>query len=104
MAENPQNPVDLNAIVGTGPYRFKGTLESPADAEARLVEEAKAADYKRLERSRIVWFALAMVFLFFVFCIYLYVIGSADDRKWSLAILTSIITGILTYTFRPRLD
>jgi hypothetical protein len=99
-----ENPIDLNVVRDDPRYRVKVGVESTEESAARIQEDAKAADYKRQERSKVMWFALGMVLLFCSFCVFLYVKGSVDDKKWSLTVLASIITGIVTYAFRNRPD
>jgi fatty acid desaturase len=97
-----ENPIDLNVVRDDPRYRVKVGVESTEESAARIQEDAKAADYKCQERSKVMWFG--MVLLFCSFCVFLYVKGSVDDKKWSLTVLASIITGIVTYAFRNRPD
>jgi cation transport ATPase len=79
-------------------------FESTEEATARRHEASEQAKHKRKERLIILWFALAMVFGFSVWCIYVYVTGSADDKKWAQTIVASICTGLLTYAVGHRND
>jgi hypothetical protein len=79
-------------------------VESTDEARARRDEASKQADHKRKERSIILWFALAMVFGFSVWCIYVYLTGSVDDKKWAQTIVASICAAFLTYAVGRRND
>jgi cation transport ATPase len=98
--------LNLNAVKDDDRYRLKGQFEPAEDAEAKRQEDAKAAEHehKRLERLIILSFALVMVFLFSALCVFLYLTGSVDDKKWSLATLASIISATLGYAFGSRKD
>jgi hypothetical protein len=66
-------PVEVNALIRDAPkYSVKGQFESIEDSEAKRLEDAKAADYKRSERFMIVCFTLVMLLLFSGFCVFLY--------------------------------
>jgi hypothetical protein len=98
VAENAQIPVDLSAIRGN--YNFKGGFESPEDAEAKRREDAENARHKRRERFIVVCFTLIMVSLIFLGCFYEYATGSADDKKWSGALIAGICGSFVGYVVR----
>jgi hypothetical protein len=104
-------------LYSTTDVLLKALTEPPAaEAKAKREEEARAAehkrqqevkdaDYKRKERFALVCFALVALSIFFGLCFFVYLKGSVEDKKWSLATLAGIVTWIITYTFgRPRTD
>jgi len=105
VAEAPLNLQDLLKDRKYGDLT-ESTLhvESTEEAAARRQEASKQADHKRMERSIILGFALLMVLGFSVWCIYVYLTGSVDDKKWAQSIVFSICTGFLTYAVGRRND
>ena len=79
-------------------------VESTEEAAARRHEASEQAKHKRKERLTILWFALMMVFGFSVWCFYVYVTGSVDDKKWAQTIVASICAAFLTYAVGRRND
>lgn len=101
MAEPPVNLLDR--LKGPKYDLTESTLhvESSEEAAAKRHEASEQAKYKRKERLIILCFALVMVVVFFVGCIYVYLTGSVDDKKWAQTIAASNCTGLLTYALRP---
>jgi hypothetical protein len=101
-------PLDLEDLLKDRKYGdlTESTIhvESSDEARARRDEASKQADHKRKERSALLRFALVMVFGFSVWCIYVYVTGSVDDKKWAQTIVASICAAVLTYAVGRRND
>ena len=85
-------PVDLRDLIKDPKY-VNATVESAEDAAARRQEKSEMARHKRYVHFIILIFALVIVFLIFLGCVYEYQIGSADDKKWVGAIIVSFGTG-----------
>jgi hypothetical protein len=103
VAEPPLNLQDLLKDRKYGDFtELTIHVESTEEAVARRQEASDQAKHKRKERSIILWFALAMVLGFSVWCFYVYVTGSVDDKKWAQTIVASICTGFLTYAVGHR--
>ena len=98
-----ENPIDLGDLIKDPKY-INATIESAEDAAARRQEKSELARHKRSVHLIILIFALVLVFLIFLGCIYEYQVGSADDKKWAGAVIVSFGTGLLGYIVGQRLD
>jgi hypothetical protein len=100
----PEEPLNLGEIVKDPKYSSTLIVESPEEAAARRDEAAQKAKHKRTVHFVILTFALVMVFLIFLGCIFEFQTGSVDDKKWAGAIVASICTAFLGFVAGQRLD
>lgn len=94
--------VDLDRVAQNRHFETRETHESEADAQARREREAALAE---LERRKVWWtfvFALLLVATTFVGCLYLFVTGSPDDKKWSAGLMSAIVSGLVGYLVGAR--
>jgi hypothetical protein len=103
MADDP-GKFDLNEIARAGKHASTHLFEPPAEAEAKRIEAAEKSKYKRKVHFVTLIFALFMVFLFAAGCVYEYVTGSVDDKKWAGAIVASICSAFLGFVVAQRLE
>jgi hypothetical protein len=97
-----ENPLDLGDLSEDPKYDVR--IESNEEAAARRLQVAEKAKHKRLVNLIILIFALLMVLIIFVGCIYEFATGSVDDKKWAGAIVASICSAFLGFVGGQRLD
>jgi hypothetical protein len=93
-------PVAKNPLEDLGDFKgpeYDVRIESNEEASARRIESAKDAEHKRRVHIIVLGFALAMVAVIFLGCIYEFATGSVDDKKWAGAVVASICASFLTY-------
>jgi hypothetical protein len=93
-----ENPFDLGEIIKDPKYDVR--IESNEEASARRTESAKDAEHKRIVHLIVLIFALAMVALIFLVCLWEFFTGSEDDKKWAGAVVGTICASFLTYVAR----
>ena len=99
MASAPQAPLlDLSTVVRNDhKYEVSASYEPPEDATARRKKEDADASQTRLIRLILVVFSLAVVAVIVAGCVYAFVTGSADDKKWAAGIVSAIASGLVGY-------
>ena len=96
---NTEPKFDLNNLSGMN-QKYTVNLsntESPEDGSARRELDAAAATHQRKIQFAIVLFALFIASIIFIGCVVIFATGSADDKKWSAGIITSIASGLIGF-------
>lgn len=91
------NQFNLDDLPKGNKFALHLESDTPEDAVARRQEKAEEAGHKRKVNTIILNFALLMVFLIFVGCIYEFATGSADDKKWAGAVVSGICAAFLGF-------
>lgn len=86
--------VDLNEVISRHRWDLKANYESEADAEARRMQEAAHAAWEREKARWLFRFSLGLILLVFCGSLYLFVVGTADDKKWAAALISGITSGL----------
>ena len=98
-----KEPIDFNALVSLARQRnllVSFPSETPEDAEARHQQEAEAATHNRRIHFLKIVFALCLLAIAFLWCIYMASTGSADDKKWAQSVAFAIVTGVIGYAMK----
>lgn len=98
MADSQLN---LSHLIGQNQQNHKYDVrlnnEPAEDADARRVQEAQDADLRRKKDFILFCVALMLTVVIFLGCIYLFVIGNPDDKKWAAGIVSSIVSDLVGY-------
>ncbi len=78
-------------------YELSVSNETSEDAAARRSKETADAELKRKMTYALFCFALLIVGIIFVGCIYTFAIGTADDKKWAAGIVSAIASGLVGF-------
>ncbi|WP_024299731.1 hypothetical protein [Methylomicrobium lacus] len=103
MSESTQenggnSPINLSQIVGRDHrYELSVNNETPEDAAARRAQEMADADMKRKMTFALFWFALLIVGVVFIGCVYTFSIGMPEDKKWAAGIVSAIASGLVGF-------
>jgi hypothetical protein len=91
-------PINLSQIVG-GDHKYELSVsnETPEDASARRTKETADAELKRKMTYTLFCFALLIVSVVFVGCVYTFATGAADDKKWAAGIVSAIASGLVGF-------
>ncbi len=90
--------LNLGQLAGTDhKYELSLSNESPEDAQARREQEAAEAELRRKMAFGVFLLALAMTAVVFVGCVYVFVNGIPDDRKWAAGIVSAMASGLVGY-------
>lgn len=98
--EKPTIPtvVDISKLVEEGHlYDLKMHNESEEDAVARREKDAADAALKRKMSFVLFLFSLATVSTIFLGCLYTVIVGSQEDKKWAVGIITAISSGLIGF-------
>ena len=91
-------PIDLSQIVDRDHrYELSVSNETSEDAAARGAQEMADADLKRKMAYALFWFALSLVGVVFVGCVYIFSTGTAEDKKWAAGIVSAIASGLVGF-------
>ena len=96
MSDKP--PIDIGELARSG-HRYEVNLnnETPEDAEQRRVQESADAALRRRMTFTIFCFALAITAIVFAACLFVFVDGSPDDKKWATGVISAITSGLVGY-------
>jgi O-antigen/teichoic acid export membrane protein len=90
--------LNLGQVMATGAkYALSFSNESTEDALARRIQEANELDHRRKIQFCLFIFALAVTGIVFAGSIYVFIIGSPDDKKWAAGVVSSIASGLIGY-------
>lgn len=90
--------INLGQIVGKDhKYELSVNNETPEDAAARRLMETADAELKRKMTYTLFCFALLLVVIVFVGCVYTFAIGTVDDKKWASGIVSAISSGLVGF-------
>ena len=90
--------INLGQIVGKDhKYELSVSNETPEDAAARRSKETADAELKRKMTYALFCFALLIIGIVFVGCVYTFAIGAADDKKWAAGIVSAIASGLVGF-------
>lgn len=93
-----EQQINLGQIVGTGhKYELSVNNESPEDAIARRANETAESGLKRKMSFALFCFSLVVVGIVFCGCVYVFVTGSPDDKKWAAGIVSAIASGLVGF-------
>ena len=96
MRGEPQ--INLGQIVGKDhKYELSVSNETPEDAADRRSKEMADAELKRKMTYALFCFALLIIGIVFVGCIYTFATGMADDKKWAAGIVSAIASGLVGF-------
>ncbi|MDD2800519.1 MAG: hypothetical protein PHC94_01395 [Methylobacter sp.] len=91
-------PINLSQIVGKDHrYELSVSNESQEDATARRSQEMADADMKRKMTFALFYFALLIVGVVFVGCVYTFSNGASEDKKWAAGIVSAIVSGLIGF-------
>jgi hypothetical protein len=92
------SPINLNQIVGRDHrYELSVNNETPEDAEARRGQAMADAQMKRKMTFALFCFALLIVGVIFMGCIYTFATGTPEDKKWAAGIVSAIASGLVGF-------
>lgn len=90
--------INLGQIVGKDHrYELSVSNETPEDAAARRTREIAEAELKRKMSYSLFCFALFVVGVVFSGCVYVFAIGTVDDKKWAAGIVSAIASGLIGF-------
>ncbi len=90
--------INLGQIVGKDhKYELSVSNETPEDATARRAREMAEAELKRKMTYSLFCFALLVVGVVFGGCVYVFVVGTVDDKKWAAGIISAIASGLIGF-------
>lgn len=90
--------INLGQIVGKDhKYELSVSNETSEDAAARRLKDAADAELKRKMAYTLFRFALFIVVVVFVGCVYIFAVGSVDDKKWAAGIVSAIASGLVGF-------
>jgi membrane protein YqaA with SNARE-associated domain len=93
-----ERQINLGQVVGKDhKYELSVSNETPEDAAARRSKETADAELKRKMTYLLFWFALVIVGVVFVGCVYTFASGAADDKKWAAGIVSAIASGLVGF-------
>jgi len=93
-----EQEINLGQIVGKNhQYQLSVSNESPEDAHARRAKEAAESALKRKITFGLFLFALVVIAVVFVGCIYVFATGTPDDKKWAAGIVSAIASGLVGF-------
>lgn len=94
----PEQQINLGQIVGNDhKYELSVSNESPEEGIARRTREAADADLKRKMTFGLFLFALTVTGTVFAGCVYVFAIGTVDDKKWAAGIVSAIASGLVGF-------
>ncbi|MEN9868532.1 MAG: hypothetical protein RL748_4122 [Pseudomonadota bacterium] len=91
--------IDLGQLAQNN-HRYELSLsnnETEQDGSARRALEAAAAAHQRRIQFAVVLFAMAVSSVVFAGCVFAFVTGTPDDKKWAAGILGSIASGLIGF-------
>ncbi len=90
--------INLGQIVGKDhKYELSVSNETSEDAAVRRSKEIADAELSRKMTYALFCFALLIVSIIFVGCIYTFATGEADDKKWAAGIVSAIASGLVGF-------
>ena len=90
--------INLSQIVGKDhKYELSVSNETQEDAAARRSKETADAELKRKMTYALFCFALLIIGIVFVGCVYTFATGAADDKKWAAGIVSAIASGLVGF-------
>lgn len=90
--------INLGQIVGKNhKYELSVSNETSEDAVARRSKEAAEAQLKRKMTYTLFCFALLVVGVIFLGCVYTFATGAAEDKKWAAGIVSAIASGLVGF-------
>ncbi|MBS3954609.1 MAG: hypothetical protein KGZ88_16780 [Methylomicrobium sp.] len=90
--------INLGQIVGNDhKYELSVSNETPEDATARRAREMAEAELKRKMTYSLFCFALLVVSVVFGGCVYLFAVGTVEDKKWAAGIISAIASGLIGF-------
>jgi len=90
--------INLGQIVGKNhKYELSVSNETPEDASARRMREMADAELKRKMTYSLFCFAIFMVAIVFGSCVYLFMTGGVEDKKWAASIISAITSGLIGF-------
>ena len=93
-----EQQINLGQIVGKDhKYELSVSNESPEDAASRRTKEASDEALKRRMTFVLFLFALAVTGVVFAGCIYVFALGSPEDKKWAAGIVSAITSGLIGF-------
>jgi cation transport ATPase len=100
----PAPKLDLNKLASDPSRKIEGTVsvkspETEAEREHRLTHETEDARHERRKDLVVLIFVLIGITVILIVCVVLAISPSAspEDKKWSTAILASIVTLLMGY-------
>lgn len=93
-----QSPINLSQLIGRDHrYELSVNNETPEDASLRRAREMVDADSKRKMTFILFCFALLIVGIVFLGCVYLFSTGTPEDKKWAAGIVSAIASGLVGF-------
>ncbi|NOS90273.1 MAG: hypothetical protein HOP34_17370 [Methylococcaceae bacterium] len=90
--------INLGQIVGKDhKYELSVSNETSEDAAVRRSKEIADAELSRKMSYTLFCFALLIVSIVFVGCVYTFATGAADDKKWAAGIVSAIASGLVGF-------
>ncbi|HNT30179.1 MAG TPA: hypothetical protein PKL83_04480 [bacterium] len=97
-ARHSDDQINLGKIIGRNhKYALTVNNETPEDASVRHKNEMAEAELKRKMVYALFCFALFVVGTIFIGCIYVFAMGTIDDRKWATGIISAIASGLIGF-------
>lgn len=103
MADSKQDKstepqINLGQIVGKDhKYELSVSNETSEDAAVRRSKEIADAELSRKMTYALFCFALFIISIIFVGCVYTFATGVADDKKWAAGIVSAIASGLVGF-------
>jgi pilus assembly protein TadC len=95
-AEQP--PINLGQVLGRSDrYQLSVSNETAEDAAARRLRDASDARTRQVMALGLFFFAMAIAATVFVGAVYVFVTGSADDKKWAAGLVSAITSGLVGF-------
>ena len=98
QGKSSEPQINLGQIVGKGhKYELSVSNETSEDAAVRRSKEIADADLSRKMTYALFCFALLIISIIFVACVYTFATGIADDKKWAAGIVSAIASGLVCF-------
>ncbi len=93
-----QTQIDLAQLDKNHKYELSVVSnETPEDAIARRTQEEAEASQKRLITFIVFIFAMVIIAIVFIGCVYVFATGTVEDKKWAAAIVSAIASGLVGF-------
>jgi hypothetical protein len=90
--------IDLDKVIASGAkYGLEVSNESEDEAAARRNREDADHRHQLWQRKWLFIVGVLMVVAVFLGCLYLFAMGSADDKKWAGGAVMTIVSGLLGF-------
>lgn len=97
-AKQGDDQINLGKIIGKNhKYALTVNNETAEDASVRHKNEMAEAELKRKMVYALFCFALFVVGIIFMGCIYIFATGTIDDKKWAAGIISAIASGLIGF-------